>query len=217
MPASGKVVGNGELGEADVRSRTGFGGDDGRRALLDWAMVQPVGRFDLLVGRVMGMAPETAGDLRTRGLSYQRFGDAIAAAGLPCEALPDGANLVVDETKTFEPDVTINCGEPMKATAVIAPSPVIVVEVVSRSSRRTDTSAKLVGYFRVPSIRHYPIRLPDSRTVIPTGAARAGRSSPGSSTRASFRLPLPACGLPSRPCSPTDGARYRVRRESETA
>jgi Uma2 family endonuclease len=35
------------------------------------------------------------------------------------------------------------------------PAPVVVVEVLSPSTRRIDASAKLAGYFRLPSVAHY--------------------------------------------------------------
>jgi Uma2 family endonuclease len=38
-----------------------------------------------------------------------------------------------------------------------APNPVIVVEVLSPSTRHIDTTVKLAGYFRVPSLKHYLI------------------------------------------------------------
>ncbi len=40
---------------------------------------------------------------------------------------------------------------------VVTPNPVIVVEVVSPSSRRVDTSTKFADYFRVPSVAHYVV------------------------------------------------------------
>jgi Uma2 family endonuclease len=43
---------------------------------------------------------------------------------------------------------------------------VIVVEVVSPSSERDDTEAKLVDYFEVASIRHYLIVFSEKRVVV---------------------------------------------------
>ena len=37
------------------------------------------------------------------------------------------------------------------------PNPVIVVEVLSPTTRQFDVSIKLVGYFRLPSVAHYLI------------------------------------------------------------
>ena len=62
----------------------------------------------------------------------------------------------VDETIAYEPD----CGVlriKLSASDIEVPAPVIVVEVLSPSTRRIDASAKLAGYFRVPSVAHYLI------------------------------------------------------------
>jgi Uma2 family endonuclease len=45
------------------------------------------------------------------------------------------------------------------------PDPIIVVEVLSPTSVHMDTSAKLIGYFKLPSVRHYLVIDPDVRTV----------------------------------------------------
>jgi Uma2 family endonuclease len=42
---------------------------------------------------------------------------------------------------------------------------VIVVEVISPTSAHSDTSAKLIGYFKLPSVQHYLVIDPDARTV----------------------------------------------------
>jgi Uma2 family endonuclease len=46
------------------------------------------------------------------------------------------------------------------------PAPIIVVEVLSPSTRRIDTSDKLAGYFRVPSVAHYLIIDQDKPLVL---------------------------------------------------
>jgi Uma2 family endonuclease len=54
----------------------------------------------------------------------------------------------------------------MADDAVAAPNPVVVVEVLSPSTRSVDTGAKLADYFRVLSIRHYLIVRADRRAVV---------------------------------------------------
>ena len=41
----------------------------------------------------------------------------------------------------------------------------IVVEVLSPTTAHHDTSAKLIGYFKLPSVRHYLVIDPEVRTV----------------------------------------------------
>ena len=72
----------------------------------------------------------------------------------------------VDQDTAHEPDALVYCGEKLPSSAVEAPNPIIVVEVLSPSSRHIDASAKLAGYFRIASVRHYLIIDPDTRLAI---------------------------------------------------
>jgi Uma2 family endonuclease len=92
--------------------------------------------------------------------------DGIKAAGLPCEALPDGMTVKIDDHTAYEPDAVVHCGEALADDAVIVPAPVIVVEGLSPSTATRDTGAKLADYFRLPSVRHYLIVRTDRPTVI---------------------------------------------------
>jgi len=53
-----------------------------------------------------------------------------------------------------------------EASAVEVPNPLIVVEVLSRSTPHIDLSAKLADYFRVPSIAHYLIVDPEKPRLV---------------------------------------------------
>ena len=64
---------------------------------------------------------------------------------------------MVDGSTSYLPDALVNCGETIARGAMIAPNPVIVVEVLSPSTRGIDTTVKLAGYFRVASLAHYLI------------------------------------------------------------
>jgi Uma2 family endonuclease len=110
------------------------------------------------------MAPERGAHLRAKGSVYRALVRAVAAAGVPCQALPAGATVETGESD-YEPDATVNCGPPMADDAVAAPNPVVVVEVLSPGTASTDTGGKLADYFRVPSIAHYLIVHPTRRTV----------------------------------------------------
>jgi Uma2 family endonuclease len=133
---------------------------------LAWVEPQPRGRFELLDGVVVAMSPETGAHLRAKHRAVRALEDAITAAGLPCEALPDGATIRVDDVTAFEPDATVTCTEFIGDQATVAPNPVIVVEVLSPGTRSLDTGRKLADYFRVPSIRHYLLVMTDNRTVV---------------------------------------------------
>ena len=71
---------------------------------LAWAMAQPEGRFELVDGKVVAMAPERVAHARLKSEVWLALRDAIKSAGLPCEALPDGMTVKIDEHTAYEPD-----------------------------------------------------------------------------------------------------------------
>lgn len=87
-------------------------------------------------------------------------------AGLPCFMLPDGMTVRISNDTAHEPDALVYCGPKLPANAIEVPNPVIVVEVLSPSTRRIDASKKLAGYFSLPSLHHYLIVDPEKPPLI---------------------------------------------------
>ena len=133
---------------------------------LAWAMGQQSGRYELDNGRVVAMAPERVGHALAKGQAWLALRSAIAARELPCQALPDGATVRVDDRTVHEPDAIVRCGPPLSSDAIEATDPVVVVEVVSPSSRGIDRGVKLARYFSIPSVRHYLIVDIEQRVAI---------------------------------------------------
>lgn len=124
---------------------------------LDWAEAQERGRYELLRGEVVAMSPERAEHARSKFNITRALYAAIERAKLPCEAFVDSLAVVIDETTSYEPDVLVNCGLPVAPHSMKASNPVIVVEVLSPSTRNIDKSIKIPDYFRVPGLAHYLI------------------------------------------------------------
>ena len=89
---------------------------------LAWAMAQPEGRFELVDGKVVGMAPGGAAHARLKSEVWLALRDAIKSAGLPCEALPDGMTAKIDDHTAYEPDAQVYCGERLADDTVIVPA-----------------------------------------------------------------------------------------------
>jgi Uma2 family endonuclease len=142
--------------------RTEFTADE----FIAWALEQPSGRFELENGVVVAMAPERLSHGRAKSQGWLALRLAITARGLGCEALPDGSTVRIDDRTVYEPDALVRCGPRLPGDAIEANDPVIVVEVVSPSSRGIDKGVKLVSYFSLPSVRHYLIVDTDQRVVI---------------------------------------------------
>lgn len=136
-----------------------------REEYYRWRETQTSGRFERIDGFIVAMAPERGAHLRAKAAAWLSLRRAIDVAGADCQALPDGATIATGESD-YEPDAVVNCGPPMADDALTVPNPLIVVEVLSPSTQSADTSAKLTGYFAVPSVRHYLIVHPARQTLI---------------------------------------------------
>jgi len=132
---------------------------------LDWAVGRP-GRYELFRGEVWTMSPETVGHAKIKAAVYTALKSAVERAGCACHVLPDGVIVRVDASTAYEPDAQVYCGEELDPTVLAVPSPVIIVEVLSQSTRRVDVSQKLAGYFRLPSVEHYLIVDPTQPVIV---------------------------------------------------
>ncbi|MSO99790.1 MAG: Uma2 family endonuclease [Acetobacteraceae bacterium] len=130
-----------------------------------WAEGRP-GRFERINGQVVAMAAERVGHSRIKGKVYLTLTAAVAAEGLPCEVLVDGPTIEVGESD-YEPDVIVRCGtEVVSDDSLAVPDAMVIVEVLSPTTRRTDVSQKLADYFLVPSVQHYLILFADRVQAI---------------------------------------------------
>ena len=141
---------------------TGFTADE----FIAWALEQPTGRFELSNGIVVGMAPERASHNQAKLNAAIALRDAIGARALSCRVMTDGMAVRIDDRTVYEPAALVRCGSPLPGDAIEVVDPIIVVEVVSPSSRGVDRGVKLAGYFLLPSLRHYLIVDTDRRVVI---------------------------------------------------
>lgn len=111
-----------------------------------WTEQQPTGRFERVNGVVVAMAPERISHARIKARIWQALDRAIRAAGLPCEALPDGITVEVGDSD-YEPDAIVRCGDDLPGDMIGVPDPMIVVEVLSPSTSGTDPGLEAAGVF----------------------------------------------------------------------
>ncbi len=122
-------------------------------------------RTELINGQIVATAPERIIHSRIKGNVHLALVRAVKTAGLRCEALPDGMAVPIDKHTAYEPDALVYCGESPAPSSLQISNPVIVVEVLSPTTAHSDTSAKLIGYFKLPSVAHYLVLDPEARTV----------------------------------------------------
>jgi Uma2 family endonuclease len=130
-----------------------------------WTEAQPSGRFERIDGLVVAMAPERLSHVERKSLVWLALRRAVAAAGLPCHVYGDGATVGVDDND-FEPDAVLRCGDALSGDGGSVPDPIVLVEVLSPSTRQGDLTRKMVAYFQVPSVKHYLIFWAERPQVI---------------------------------------------------
>lgn len=115
---------------------------------IAWATEQPEGkRYELVGGEVVAMAPERVAHALTKFRVARRLAEAAERAGLPCDVFTDGMAVQVGASTTHEPDAMVRCDAFLPGDAVKVLDPLVVVEVLSPSTRALDTGIKLDGIF----------------------------------------------------------------------
>ncbi|MPZ58098.1 MAG: Uma2 family endonuclease [Rhizobiales bacterium] len=132
---------------------------------LAWAEDQPR-RYELYDGVVYAMTPERAVHAKIKFAVQVALANAVRTRGLPCHMLPDGMTVRVAEDAAHEPDALVYCGAELPSSALEVPNPVIIVEVLSPSTKHIDGQIKLTGYFGLPSVRHYLVVDPDKALIV---------------------------------------------------
>jgi Uma2 family endonuclease len=116
-------------------------------------------RYELVGGRPVMMAPPG----RVHGVLVIRLG-AEFRAQLPTPCQPQGEAGIVaeaDDFSYFVADLAVSCA-PLGPDPW-CPEPVLIVEVLSDTTRGLDLGVKLPAYRRIPSVRH--ILLVETRGV----------------------------------------------------
>jgi Uma2 family endonuclease len=134
---------------------------------LVWAEAQP-GRYELLCGRLYAMSPQRAGHADVKLAVAIELKRAVQAAKLPCHVMPDGMTVRITDDTAHEPDALVYCGPKVGHEVLEINTPMILVEVLSPSTKAVDVGTKLPNYFSLPSVQHYLIVNPEPARRIAT-------------------------------------------------
>lgn len=161
---------------------------------LAWAQTQvEQPRTELINGQIVFMAAEQIAHNRIKFNAAKALERALIAAGIAGEVFTDGLTVPIDQHTAYEPDASLRFGPPLPPHGMTLTDPVIVIEVISPSSAHTDTSAKLIGYFNLASVRHYLVIDPEARKV--THHRRGGDGAVAAQTLTERTLRLDPPGL----------------------
>jgi Uma2 family endonuclease len=73
---------------------------------------------------------------------------------MPCDVYTSNIKVYVSETKFYYPDVMVVCGED-NDDEYYAEKPILIVEVLSDSTKRKDRTTKRLAYQTLPSLQEY--------------------------------------------------------------
>ncbi|MEL6504819.1 MAG: Uma2 family endonuclease [Pseudomonadota bacterium] len=132
---------------------------------IAWTERANPGRCELVDGKVMLTSPERARHWSVKQCIWLAFRDGIRALGLDAYAAADGPSIATGPRKMRQPDVIVQ-SKPGDWDSVFSDQPIIVVEVISPSTGKTDAVAKLEEYLSVETIQHYLIVDPDQRSIV---------------------------------------------------
>lgn len=145
---------------------------------LAWALRQDKGRYELFDGRVVMQRPQNWGHAELCWRIANALALAIERSGVPFYAAPFGMTVRITKKDAFEPDALVALLPKPERLDLEIPNPVLVVEVLSRSTAKRDRTDKVAGYFKVPTIAHYLVVDPGTFEIIWHRRAAGGALEP---------------------------------------
>lgn len=140
-------------------------------AYVDWESGQPI-RYELVDGQVHAMGGGTlAHDVIANNLRREL---ATQLRGGRCRPYGPDVKLATGTGNGRYPDALIDCGR-FVPSALQAPEPAAVFEVLSKSTAWIDQNLKLRDYDATPTIRHYVLISQDEPRVMVYARAEDGR------------------------------------------
>jgi Uma2 family endonuclease len=127
---------------------------------LEWEAQQPE-RYEFIDGRILGMVGGSAAHATIKDNVTQALRSRLR--GTPRRAFSESLKAVTDVASHYA-HVVVTCS-PLQPTDDQIREPVVVVEVLSRTTADHDRSAKWVGYQDIPSLQHYVLIAQDRRRV----------------------------------------------------
>lgn len=117
---------------------------------LVWCETQEE-RYELIDGvpRMMTGARKAHDRIMRRAL--RRLEDQLE--GGPCEPFSDDIAVEIGASSVLRPDVVVGCGD-RDGSRLTADMPVLVIEVLSKSTRSIDLLRKSIEYKSVPTLRY---------------------------------------------------------------
>ncbi len=120
-------------------------------------------RHEYVSGQIFAMTGATDAHNRICGNLHAILHAHLRGSG--CSVYINDMKVRIDKAESFYyPDLMVTC-EPYSAGAVFKLEPVLIIEVLSPSSKTTDRREKLVGYKHIASLQNYAVVYQDRMRV----------------------------------------------------
>jgi Uma2 family endonuclease len=191
-------------------------------AFYDWVKTRTEGRYELVDGEPVMMAGATNRHDRVMRNAMRHLGNHLE--GHPCQPFSNEIYIVIPAGNRRQADVGVDCGAP-DDMSMDADQPMLVLEVLSPTTRQFDRFEKVEEYKTVPTLEYIVLVDPDDPQVrvfsrLPdrnwTSTRLAGLDAELVLPQIDFRLPLRAlyAGLSFRPrptlVEPPEESRFSI-------
>lgn len=106
-------------------------------------------KHEYIDGQVYAMSGASANHNRLAGNLYGELRQHLK--GQPCQAYTADMKIKID-TRYFYPDVMVDCSA---VDGYFTETPIILIEVLSKSTKQTDKTIKLDTYTSIPTLQEY--------------------------------------------------------------
>lgn len=106
-------------------------------------------KHEYIDGQIYAMAGAHANHNRLAATLVRKIGNHLE--GKPCQPYASDMKVKIG-TKFFYPDVMVDCSD---YTDYFTESPKLIIEILSKSTRRTDKTIKLMAYTQIPHLEEY--------------------------------------------------------------
>jgi Uma2 family endonuclease len=128
---------------------------------LAWEQTQTT-KHEFLAGEIFAMVGATKAHITVAGNLFVALRQHLR--GSPCSTFVSDLKLRVDAADAyFYPDVLVTCSVKDQADPLIVREPLLVAEVLSRSTAAYDVGEKFATYRRLPSLREVVFIDPETR------------------------------------------------------
>lgn len=125
-------------------------------------------KYEYHDGFIIAMAGGTPEHGQIAGNFIRFSGNALSAIGKSCIVYTSDVKVHLESSnRSFYPDASIVCGLPQKSSKDphALTNPILVLEVISESTKGFDLGAKFTHYRQIPTLREYVIIRQDQALV----------------------------------------------------